>query len=415
MGNYQMKTILYKGYHSQRAYDLFCESQEKGDLIIFLPPLLNRFDFAPFLPESEIIIEGDLWDSRPKGLKGQSTQFDYKPISGVFSSGTTKNSRLILYSKENIETSIHGIYSLFDEEHFEYLYCYPQPFHTFGLTLGYSGCHFLNKKIIFPEGKYGKSHHKKWLESDKNTITLGTPTHFHDLLSYIHSESPIITPTYSCIIGGAQVPMSLWHEVRNELHIDKPSIGYGASEASPGISHLPPGQAPIEDGEIGEILPYVNINLSDEGIEFSGPNLCSAVIEDEDLHFPKKHLIPDLIEKRESDGKYVYRSRLDWILNRGGEKFPIEKIEKQILEKVGIEILGFCLPDERLGQELGLLIKRRREAPQQTFESTYETLKEITGKDFTQLALVVDDFPLSSTHKVDRKKARILFLNDKKP
>ena len=96
------------------------------------------------------------------------------------------------------------------------------------------------------------------------------------------------------------------------------------------------------------------------------------------------------------------------------EKFPIEKLEKQVFEKVGIDILGFGLPDARLGEELGLLIKRRREAPQITMENVYDTLKELTDRDFAQKAIVVDDFPLSQTHKVDRKKARILYLNETK-
>ncbi len=409
-----MKTILYKGYHSQRAFDLFCEAQEKGDLMIFLPPLMNRYEFVPFLPESEILIEGDLWQTRPKGLKGESQDYQKKPVAGVFSSGTTNNSRLILYTNENIRSSVKGIFALFENESFENLFCYPQPYHTFGLTLGYGACYFLKKNLIFAEGKYSSEYHKKWLESEPNTITLGTPTHFHDLLAWVEEHGEIPPHTYSCIIGGAQVPMALWQSVRSELQIEKPSIGYGSSEASPGISHLPPGLAPIEDGEIGEILPHVEMSLTDSGIQFSGPNLCHAIIEDEKIEFPSRHVIPDLIEKREADGKLVYRSRLDWILNRGGEKFPIEKLEKQVFEKVGIDILGFGLPDARLGEELGLLIKRRREAPQITMENVYDTLKELTDRDFAQKAIVVDDFPLSQTHKVDRKKARILYLNETK-
>jgi acyl-CoA synthetase (AMP-forming)/AMP-acid ligase II len=208
-------------------------------------------------------------------------------------------------------------------------------------------------------------------------------------------------------LGGAPVTVSLWKNVREKLFIEAPSIGYGATEASPGITHHPPGQRPTEDGEIGYPFRHLTIHLeSDRGIEFSGKSVCLAMIQKNKIEFPRSVLIKDRISIR-SDGMFLYQGRLELTLNRGGEKFPLEEIEQKIQKSFGFENLCVAIPHSRLGEDLGILIKIKEiRNPGQQKKMIQDLLKEAYGIHFELSHFSeVNEFPINSASKVDRKTA----------
>lgn len=408
-----MKTILYKGYHSKQAYQAFVEAYDKNDLIIFLPPLLTDYSFTELLPRSKIEMKGELWKNQPDIIEPNGTPHN-QAVAGVFSSGTTKSSKLVLYSKTNLISSCQGIFELFDRDLLKNIFCYPQPFHTFGLTLGYAASHILQLPLKFPEGKYSSTSHAQWLEAvDEGSLTLGTPTHFYDLIHELQNTGAT-TPSYSCIIGGARVKSQLWKDCQSKLLIQQPSIGYGATEASPGITHLPPGALPKEDGEIGQPLSHVQVDILPSGLQFSGPNLCCAIIEEGVLTQPQSLTLPDIIRIRESDYHWIYETRANWFLNRGGEKFSLEKLETEILGATGIETLCCSLPDDRLGEDLGVLIKMKN--PDNCDEIKNKILDCLyikTDRKFNEDKIdFVVDWPRNQNQKIDRLGASKLLFRE---
>lgn len=405
-----MKSILYKGHFNSELPALFQHCWQANQLLIFLPPTMDRYDFITHLPAGEIDFMGELWGDQIPSERPRGRSFENKPVAGVFSSGSTKESRLIFYSKKNIETSVRNIFGLFDCEKFDKIFCYPQPYHTFGLTLGLAGSFLLGKELISSEGTYNRNDHELWRQCGSRTLTLGTPTHFKDLIGWAENQNLTPEKSYSCIIGGARVERSLWLRLRDTINISAPSIGYGATEASPGISHLPPGREPLEDGEVGLPLPGVQYSIDPSGLKFSGQNLCEAILEDGHLTFPKELILPDLIEIRQSDEIWIYRARLNWFINRGGEKFSIEKIEEKIHQEIGIEVLGFQVPCSRRGEDLGLLI-RATSSPKMR-ESIVSILKKITHRNFdSNHFFFVNDFPMNSSAKADRRKAQEIYFS----
>ena len=205
-----MKSILYKGYHSQKAFNLFKKSYNEDSLIIFLPPLLTDYSFVSLLPKGSVELQGELWESTPQVPNARGENYSVPPVAGVFSSGTTKESKLILYSKENMTSSVFAIFELFDRERVKNIFCYPQPFHTFGLTLGYAASHLLGLNLQFADGKYSLAHHELWKKfTGPENLTLGTPTHYYDLLQWQSEQSTQPQTSYSCIIGGAKVKKNL--------------------------------------------------------------------------------------------------------------------------------------------------------------------------------------------------------------
>ena len=355
------RIILWKGYHSEEVTRLIRESWEREDLLILYPPKLNTLKFLDCLPEGQLEFAGT-WDQEivlQVKRRNSPPIYPENPIFGIFSTGSNESTdrKLILYSKKNIESSLNAILALFDNEAYDSIFCYPQPFHTFGLILGYLHSLLYQKKLIPLNGQYQTEQHQSWLSlANAKTLTLGTPTHFKDLIKQVQQKKHSPRRTYASIVGAASVEVSLWKQLRDELNITKPSIGYGATEASPGITHLPPGQEPREDGEVGFALPHLSVELiPGKGLEFSGPSVCMARVENGQLEFPSKITLGDQLETRK-DGVLVYRGRGEWILNRGGEKFNLEEIEGVLKRQLDLDAVCVSIPDARLGEELGVLV-----------------------------------------------------------
>ena len=122
-------------------------------------------------------------------------------------------------------------------------------------------------------------------------------------------------------------------------------------------------------------------------------------------------LLPDLIEEQSSNSNgWVYKARLNWILNRGGEKFSLEKIETSLFNEFSLESIACCIPDERLGEELGLLIKNSNE----NIDKVYSYLEQEYGRKFKDNYLFVEEFPRNNNLKIDRKTASQWLIKNQK-
>lgn len=378
-----LRIRLWKGHHSPELLGFVARAWRSGaesgrELLILCPPALADFGFVPLLPAGEISLLGETWtdadraDIERRADVPRSTEYPAFPILGVFTSGTVGGKpRLILYSRANVEASLAGILEVFDRDRIDAIFCYPQPFHTFGLILGYVQAVATGRPLIAPAGRYASDFHLAWREAARThpgLLTLGTPTHFQDLVKAAAGWSAgAVVPTYSAIIGGASVPRALWRALRDSVRIAAPSIGYGCTEASPGLTHLPPGREPAEDGEIGSVLSGVSLEpIPGIGLEFAGPSTCLAIVQDGRVQFPRRVLIRDRLAAREN-GRLVFEGRYDLVFNRGGMKFSLEEIERFLQESFPTAaFLCVAVRDERLGEDLGVLV-RAAEAPTEAF------------------------------------------------
>jgi predicted hotdog family 3-hydroxylacyl-ACP dehydratase len=358
-----MKIHLWRGGHSGELLTILTQAIERRELLVVCPPLLKDFSFLSALPRGEVVWHGlggppeDLPESGSLSRWSESFQTG-QPQLGVFTSGTASaKPRLILYTRENIEASVGSVWQLFDTSRIDTIFCYPQPFHTFGLTLGYYLAAARGVKLVTPTDRYSRAAHavRSAVESEK-VLTLGTPLHFSDLISYLKDQGQTLHPSYTAIVGGAPVSRQLWLALRSDLQIEAPSIGYGASEASPGLTHLPPGFEPATDGEIGMPLAGVDIKLSEgSGLTFRGPNSCLATFDGAELDFSNERFLADDIEVIEG-GRWRFRGRFDLVINRGGQKIALDMVEQRLKAEVGLDLVASQLEDQRLGQDMGVLV-----------------------------------------------------------
>jgi acyl-CoA synthetase (AMP-forming)/AMP-acid ligase II len=320
--------------------------------------------------------------------------------------------RLVLYSRANIDSSLDAILSVFDRDRIDAIFSYPQPFHTFGLILGYLQSLVTGKPLIAPPGRYTSDFQSAWQTAARahpGLLTLGTPTHFQDLVKAVTDANLTPSATYSAIIGGAATPRALWIALRDRAKISAPSIGYGCTEASPGLTHLPPGVEPEVDGEIGAILPKTDLVLvPGVGIEFSGPQLCLATIQDGKIHFPTRVLILDRLRER-APGHFLFEGRYDLVFNRGGVKFSLEEIESHLKTVFpSSDFLCVATKDERLGEDLGVLWSTEGVTPETS--AMIEALAARFHVRFdSRRILSVAKLPTNAAAKPDRGMASELF------
>jgi acyl-CoA synthetase (AMP-forming)/AMP-acid ligase II len=408
-------TVIAKSYHGREFFDLFQRSWANKNLLICVPPKHDDYSFTAKLPARRIEWYGFSDQAIPEILPSTMCESDYvdQPVLGVFTSGTTgPGTKLVLFSEKNILSCQEGILDFFKRDQIKTVFCYPQPYHVFGLLLGYAMATVQKWNLIIPSGKYSSEHHELRLaQGGEQLLTLGTPTHFRDLAQYLVSNpSRPIAPSYSCIIGGAKVSREDWDVARNSLRIEAPSIGYGCTEASPGIAHLPPGVPPKEDGMLGIPLKHLTLEiLADRRLKVRGDSICLATIQNQILEFPESLTVNDAV-RVDAGGMMVFEARADLTINRGGEKFSCEHFEKLLKDQFEIDALCVPVADSRLGEDMGMLLKVSPASLTIPRQIIYETLEDNFGRKFNQnLCQMIDQFPTSDQAKVDRRAAVKLF------
>ncbi|WP_413293190.1 AMP-binding protein [Bdellovibrio sp. HCB185ZH] len=402
---------LWRGTHHQELPGLLNKFWEFGELMIMVPPYHRDFQFLQMFPEFELHGEWPedirkLTQQIPRTMTDSEKRIIESAVLGVFTSGTTSGvNRLVLYSKENVTTSLSAIRELYNTQRIKKIFSYPQPTHTFGLVLGYMQAVLNNAQIIFAEGAYSRQTHQLWLEQvDTNTLTLGTPTHFVDLIQFVKRQNIIPHKSYTSIIGGAMATCDLWQQMRSVLNIEQPSIGYGATEASPGVTHLPPGIPPKVDGDIGYVLSGVSVKVQEEGIYFEGSNACAGIFENGELKHAEQILLKDSLKPHTEGGKtrYTFNGRTDLVVNRGGLKLPMEVLEGKIASHFFCRCMAVSLFDERLGEDIGFIIQSDVSDKETLKARIADLVEEFVGVKPALSNIIFSDIPLNANFKFDR-------------
>jgi O-succinylbenzoic acid--CoA ligase len=114
----------------------------------------------------------------------------------------------------------------------------------------------------------------------------------------------------------------------------------------------------------------------------------------------------DIIEFQ-TDGSFKWIGRWDNVINSGGVKVQLEKVEKvlhDVLQATGIQrnLFATGIPDERLGQKLVAVIESN-ELPVEVLNAVREKLKTaLTAYELPKEFYFIDQVPLTRTGKVDR-------------
>jgi O-succinylbenzoic acid--CoA ligase len=284
---------------------------------------------------------------------------------------------------------------------------------TFGLTTGDRALVCLNVDYIA-----GMMMLVRGMELDlKLTIIepLGNPfanikNQYFDFLAFVplqlqnlvenEKNHEILNSAKAIIVGGAAVNEVL----ENQLQKIKAPVysTYGMTET---VSHIAVKRLNgINKSENFQVLTGVKIGIDDR-------NCLNIIAEASNNELIQTNDIVEILNENE----FKLIGRFDNIINSGGVKIQLEKVEKIIENEVKImspkRFFTFGIPDDKLGQKLILFIEGE-EVPNEIKETFLKNIQAILSKyEVPKEIYFVKYFVETPTGKVDKKKTLAHGLN----
>ncbi len=222
-----------------------------------------------------------------------------------------------------------------------------------------------------------------------------TPAQVYSSLENSHERS-ILMGIRELIIGGGAVSESLQKELMaSDNHIYST---YGMTET---ISHIALKRLNPKDGNPTSYVPFDGVSLSkakDDTLIINAPYIGVYDLKTNDIvEFFK-------------DGSFAILGRADNIINSGGIKIQIEKLESLIAEIYGGEFNITSVNSEKYGQSVCMLIKKDSPVYKDlSDEAILETLKANVPKYWApKMIYRVDCLPKTESGKSARAKLKEL-------
>ena len=226
------------------------------------------------------------------------------------------------------------------------------------------------------------------------------------------------------IMAGSPCPIEVMHEVIDRMGVERITIAYGLTEASPVITQtLADDSIERRVSTVGKALPNVEVRLvdPDTGLEVapgeqgelqtrSGMvmlgyyNLPDATAEAIDadgwLHTGDLATVDD-------DGYYKITGRLKDMIIRGGENVYPREIEEFLYTHPQIDdvqVIG--VPDRRFGEEVMAWVRLKPDA-----DATADSIRDfcrgrIAHYKVPRYVKLTDEFPMTVTGKVQKYRMR---------
>jgi O-succinylbenzoic acid--CoA ligase len=140
-----------------------------------------------------------------------------------------------------------------------------------------------------------------------------------------------------------------------------------------------------------QTMPGINISTDPRGcLVIEGSHLQGTVTTND---------LVELIGK----GRFLWRGRIDNLINSGGIKINPEPLEKLIAEILGHESYLVGLPDKKLGQRLTMVTTHLCSSDEKT--AMLETLRHrLPPLHYPAEIIVIPSFPRNRSLKIDRKE-----------
>ncbi len=227
-----------------------------------------------------------------------------------------------------------------------------------------------------------------------NFIAL-VPMQVQSILSSQESQS-LLKQIDKVIVGGASLNIQVLKELK-----DFPNAIYSTYGMTETLSHI--ALKKISGKEAGKRyypLENIQISLSDEG----SLNILAPYISDEWLE------TNDLVQLY-YDGSFEVLGRKDNVVNSGGVKLQIEKLEEMIRAILPYPIALTSVADEQLGEALVLLIeecKNDNSKDKNTSLLLTQLKKALPHYSAPKHILFCEAIPLTANGKIDRKACKNL-------
>jgi len=303
--------------------------------------------------------------------------------------------------------------------------CIPVPFyHCFGMVMGNLGSVSHGACMVIPNDAFEPVSVLQTVQDERCTALYGVPTMFIAELATEGFEQYDLSTLRTGIMAGSPCPTEVMKQVIDRMHMHEVTIAYGMTETSP-VSTQTGADDPVERrvSTVGRVHPHVEIRVADpesnqvvpRGVagEFqtrgysvmqgywNEPEKTAGAIDAEGWMHTGDLAVMD-------DAGYVnITGRIKDLIIRGGENISPREVEEYLHghpDLIDVQVVG--VPDPRYGEEVCAFVRPR---PGATVEP--EAVREfcrgrIAHYKVPRYVLVVDEFPMTVTGKIQKYKLR---------
>ncbi|CAF1378487.1 unnamed protein product, partial [Didymodactylos carnosus] len=360
-------------------------------------------------------------------------QFD-DPVNIQYTSGTTGPPKAVLLSHHNILNSAY-----FAAKRLGYTendrVCIPVPFfHCFGMVHGNLACTLTGSCIVIPNEIFDAEKVLETVEQEKCTSLYGVPSMFIAEMEHPNFNKYDLSSLRTGIIGGSTFDIETVKQIQNKMNIKQITIGYGMTEASPGISHTFTNDDLERKITVGKALDHIEIKIIDLSTGKIVPRgetgeLCTRGYHVMIGYYNNKEETEKVIDQTRwmhtgdlaimDDQDYIrIVGRAKDMIIRGGENIYPKEIE-QYLSKYpairDIQVIG--VPSRMYGEEIMAWVQLKPDAQGITEKELMDYCKNnISSHKIPKYWKFVKDFPLTNmgkVHKAEMRKISIRELNIK--
>jgi fatty-acyl-CoA synthase len=424
--------VLVNVNPAYRSYELSYVLKKSRIRALFLREKDARANYREILAESRsdgalplehVIWLGERsWDNMMAG-GADLPSFEATPddVANIqYTSGTTGAAKGVLLSHRNLVNDGMAI-SLALRATEEDRICSPVPlYHCFGSVIGSMVCSVTGATLILPSAQFEARATLEAVSRERATVLYGVPTMYVAELEHPEFDKFDLTSLRKGVMSGSACPIELMKTVARRMNVERMTIPYGQTEASPVITMsnvddpfeirvttvgaaLANTEVQIVDPKTRERLPVGEQGelctrgyLVMKGYD-ADPAATAEVIDSEGwLH------TGDLAIMR-PDGFFNFKGRAKETIIRGGENIYPREVEDFLHTHPKIaDVYVVGLPDARLGETVLAWIQLKTGE-----EATVEEIRDFCrGKiayfKVPQYIRFVETFPMTITKKVQK-------------
>jgi fatty-acyl-CoA synthase len=352
-----------------------------------------------------------------------SLTFD-DPINIQYTSGTTGSPKGATLSHHNILNNGYFVGELLGYEEADRV-CLPVPFyHCFGMVLGNLACTAHGACIVIPAPAFDAEATLRAVARERCTSLYGVPTMFIAMLDAPGLADHDLSSLRTGIMAGSPCPLDVMTQVIERMHMDEVSICYGMTETSP-VSTQTRRDDPLElrVGTVGRPAPHVEVKVTDPVSGAVVPRgepgeLCTRGYSVMLGYWDDSERTAEAVDASrwmhtgdlatmDADGYVSIVGRIKDMVIRGGENVYPREVEDFLRthpDVVDVQVVG--VPDDRYGEQLCACLRLREGASLDAAALRAFCDGKLAHFKIPRYAIMVDDFPMTVTGKVQKFKLR---------
>ncbi len=393
-------------------------------------PALEQAVFL-WSPEWEALVANAAGVTRAALDERRATLGPDDPINIQYTSGTTGFPKGATLTHRNILNNGYFTTELQGFTPADRL-CIPVPFyHCFGMVMGNLGCSTHGATMVIPAEAFDPGAVLTAVASERCTALYGVPTMFVGELGHPDFASFDLSSLRTGVMAGSPCPVEVMKACIDRMHMAEVTICYGMTETSPvSTQTLPDDSLHHRTATVGRVHPHVEVRIAavdDPAATVERGEtgeLCTRGYSVMTGYWNDEKRTREAIDGEgwmhtgdlavmDEDGYVNIVGRSKDMVIRGGENIYPREIEEFLYthpDVVDVQVVG--VPDLKYGEQLLAAVRLRPGATTSEDEIREFCRGRIAHYKVPRWLVIVDEFPMTVTGKVQKYKLREQAIED---